>query len=639
MCGICGIIGARDPKIGQEAVETMVRAMTHRGPDDSGIFQEGSVVLGMARLSIQDLSDAGHQPMSTPDGMIWIVYNGELYNVQSERRALEAQGVEFRSNSDTEVVLRLYERYGDDFLLRLRGIFALAIHDMRGGPGKARVLLARDHFGIKPLLFGLSRGRLLFASELKAILASGLLPAEVDPVALRQLLTYGSVYQPRSFVKGVSMLPPAHRLLVEGGKARMERYWRLGLDRRPGLRTAGYEEQRREMYRTLEDTLQKQLISDVPVGAFLSGGIDSCLLVALMSQTMGQRVKTFSVGFGPEFKTIDETDLAQSIAKHLGTEHTRVEVSGAEVAARVEDFSKALDQPSIDGFNSYLVSSAAAREVTVAISGTGADDVFIGYPWFVGLLRQHPRGDEFLSRFGELQGGFHFCFGPKAAARLLDPGLREAGGAGTSYVEDLRPLDELPDGTIIERASALTLRGYTNNQLLRDIDAVSMDRSLEVRVPYLDPEVVDTVLSLPDEAKLARIEDPQDLLSKSYRESGIKRILIDVGLPLLPEGYGHTPKRGFGMPLGPWLQGPLKELCLDALSDRTTSARGLFDPQAIRQLRARFVEGKMPGPRAWLLLMVELWSRHSETLVASSHRDKATARPPLRLQPDGPALS
>ena len=295
MCGICGIWGGGDDRA---AVGAMVAAMQHRGPDDRGVAADGPVTLGMTRLAIIDTSVGGHQPMHTPDGLISVVYNGELYNFREERRLLEQKGCRFRSTSDTEVLLRMYEHYGDDFLLRMRGIFALAVYDRRRGPGRERLLVARDQMGVKPLLYARAGDRLVFASELKALLASGLVRAEVDPVALRLLLTYGSVYQPRTILRGVRMLLPAHRMIVERGRERVERYWSLGVDRHEGLRGRPYEEIVEELAGVLEESVRLQMVSDVPLGAFLSGGIDSSLLVALMArQASGHRVKTFSVGF------------------------------------------------------------------------------------------------------------------------------------------------------------------------------------------------------------------------------------------------------------------------------------------------------------------------------------------------------
>lgn len=648
MCGICGVWGGD----GREAVSAMVGAMHHRGPDDSGTYFDDGVSFGMTRLAIIDTSSGGHQPMQTPDGNITIIYNGELYNFKEERKILEAKGHRFRSVSDTEVLLRMYEHYGDDFLKRMRGIFALAIYDKRQGRGRERLLLARDQMGIKPLLYTRSNGRFLFASEMKTLVASGLVTAEIDENALRQLLTYGSVYQPNTILRGVRMLLPAHRLILEGGQERVERYWSLGIDRQPELRTASYREQVAELQKVLEESVRLQMISDVPLGAFLSGGVDSALLVALMART-GGRIKTFSVGFGKEGAEIDETDDAERTANFIGTDHSRVVVDGEEVRDRIRHIAAALDQPSVDGVNSYFVSLAARRGVTVAISGTGGDELFAGYPWFAhmieedvrlkgqgwkniarsamgpaarlslfdalpdGRLRNRVEQLRYTSDFHTRYVGSYNIFDEDGSYRMLAPGVRAAAKMRNAARNDLAAMDELPKGSTIERVTGICLRGYTTNQLLRDIDAVSMAHSLEVRVPYLDPTVADAALSLPDKAKISGIPDRS--MTLSYRETGTKRILLDIAQPLLPPGFDTKPKRGFGMPFRAWLLGPLREVMEDTFSEQSVARRGLLDPVAVSHLKTDFLSGGCDWPRPWLLMMLELWSR--EVLDRSRETD------------------
>ncbi len=641
MCGICGIWG----EVEGDAVEAMVAAMRHRGPDDYGIHRDGSAALGMSRLAIIDVSAAAHQPMRNPDGTIWIVYNGEVYNFKSEREVLEAKGYSFSSRSDTEVVLRMYEHYGDDFLLRLRGIFALAIYDKRHGPGRERLFLARDHLGIKPLLYARVGGRFIFASEMKALLASGLIAAKIDPIALRLLLTFGSIYQPRTMLQGVNMLLPAHRMIIEQGHERVERYWSLGINRRPDLQKQPYEALIEQVAEVLKESVSLQLVSDVPLGAFLSGGVDSSILVAMMSQAVGCRVKTFSVGFEAEGADIDESKEAQKTAKFLGTDHTHVLVKGTDVRERIQHIASALDQPSVNGVNSYFISLAARQGVTVAISGTGGDEIFAGYPWFINMVlhqkrkqiepyktaartllafvARQPIFDPFLlTRRGESLYRARTCdgfvaryatnyqiFGPLGAARLLSPDLRRSAQAGRSPHHDLIPMDELSEGSAIERVSGLCLRGYTNNQLLRDIDAVAMAHSLEVRVPYLDPGVVDTALSLPDGVKIGEVIKLTRPEQRTYRETGAKRILIDVGRPMLPKDFDMQPKRGFGMPFDTWLRGPLRDTLTETLSERAIRNRGLLSVQEASMIRNSFFEGHLSWAQPWLLMMLELWCR------------------------------
>ncbi|PWT94735.1 MAG: asparagine synthase (glutamine-hydrolyzing) [Blastocatellia bacterium] len=649
MCGICGVWGDNNAS----GVRAMVSALRRRGPDDCGVLTDANVTLGMTRLAIIDTSHSGHQPMVSADGKIAIVYNGELYNFREERSLLEARGYGFKSASDTEVVLSMYEHYGDDFLFRMRGMFAVAIYDKRRGPRHERLLLARDQMGIKPLLYTRVGKSLVFASEIKALLASGLVTPEVDPVSLRLLLTHGSVYQPGTILKHVKMLLPAHRLICEGDREeRIERYWSLGLNRRSDFRTCPYEEQIEEVANALRQSVRLQMVSDVSLGAFLSGGVDSSLLVAMMAREVSDhRVKTFSVGFEAEGSHIDETDDAECTARFIGTDHTRVVVTGNDVRARIKQIAYDLDQPSVDGVNSYFVSMAARQAVTVAISGTGADELFAGYPWFqqmaiaqtqlrsapwrsvaeavlAAITRQRvldplvtkPGGyrlgrlrekADFLSRYYSTNPTFEAAW----TARLIQPDLRSAAQAGRSPHYDLHPLDELADGTVLERVTGVCLRGYTTNQLLRDIDAASMAHSLEVRVPYLDLGVADLVLSLPDTAKMNTTPSSAATVG-SYRDFGTKRILLDIGKRMLPEGFDTKAKRGFGMPFKSWLNGPLREVMMDTLSERKVKARGLLNPEMVSAVKDHFFSGRVEWCQPWLLMMIELWA--SEVLDKSA---------------------
>jgi asparagine synthase (glutamine-hydrolysing) len=650
MCGICGFTGSR-----QDArLASMVGALHHRGPDDSGTWTSDAASLGMARLAVIDVTAAGHQPMAADGDLIHIVYNGEVYNFADERRRLESSGVRFRSSSDTEVVLRLYERYGDDFVSHLRGMFALAILDARRGPGRERLVLVRDQLGIKPLLYAEVGGRLVFASEIKALLASGLVEPRIDPNALRTLLTYGAVLQPRTMIEGVKALLPGHRLIVEHGVSRVERYWSLELDRRSGLRDRPYAEQVDAVAAALEESARLQLVSDVPLGAFLSGGVDSAILVAVMTRALGTRVKTFSVGFAGEAEDIDESGDAERMARHLGTDHTTSIVRGTDVRDRIANIACALDQPSVDGVNSYFVSLAARRDVTVAVSGTGGDELFAGYPWFItmaqataretrepwramarsmvaaaarhraldGLLRRRGGGRIHRLRRASFVGAYaetYQIFGPVGAARLLSPSIADAARAGVAPHRDLAPFDQLPHGSSVERVSALATRGYLTNQLLRDIDAVSMAHSLEVRVPYLDPVVVDTALSLPDSAKLGDV-DRADAYATTYRDSGAKRVLIDVGRRWLPSHFDVQRKRGFAMPFAEWLRGPLQDVLNDTVNRHVATTRGLLDPNAVESVRERFQRHQTGWAEPWLLMMVELWSREVLDKTATNVR-------------------
>lgn len=643
MCGICGIWGSSSP----EQVNKMITAMHHRGPDDRGYYCDDQVTLGMTRLSIIDLSQTAHQPMCNPQKTIWIVYNGEVYNFQSEREYLEKVGYSFVSRSDTEVILHLYEHFGEDFLLRLRGMFALAVYDKRRGPGKEKLLLARDQFGIKPLLYARRGEKLIFASEIKAMLASDWVEPQIDLEGLRLLLTLGSVYQPHTLLQDVKMLPPSHRLVIDGNQERLERYWCLDIDRVKGLRTSAPEDHVEQVALMMQELVKMQMVSDVPIGAFLSGGVDSSMIVGIMARNAGKRIKTFSVGYGEEGSHLDETDDAKRTAEFLGTDHSRVVVDGRMVRDHLERIVIGLDQPSVDGVNSYFVSHAARQAVTVAVSGTGGDEIFAGYPWFIQMALYEKQSSKimlrsiayhalnvFLSRIykkskkvdSQLRlrdtiksGGFlwnygntYHIFGSAGTAKLFSPEISQKVRLGTPLSEDIRACDELPFGKAVERVTALCLRGYTNNQLLRDIDATSMIHSLEVRVPFLDVPLVDLALSLPVSAKLGRIDASANPYLTSYRDSGSKKVLVDAGwkLGLLRPDIYDQPKRGFTMPFDAWLKGPLRDIMEDTLSESVTQARGLFNVGQITKIKQDFIDGNSAWSYPWLLMMIELWQRN-----------------------------
>lgn len=641
MCGISGFWGSPQT----DALRSMVEAMRHRGPDDSGVYYDDRCSIGMARLAIVDLSPSGHQPMSTPDGGLHIVYNGEMYNFIEERERLIQDGVSFSSNADTEVVLRLYERHGRRCLERMRGMFAFAVYDRRQGRGRETLFLARDQLGIKPLLYAEQNGRLLFASELKALYASGLVVQELEPEALRQLLAYGAVIQPRTIQRGVSMLPPGHWLEVDGSGSRIERYWAPSFDRHPELADASLNELTELFETELSEAVRLQMISDAPLGAFLSGGIDSSLLVALMKRHAEGRVKTFSVGFEGEGEDIDESADAAKMAKWLDVDHENVTIGESDALASIEKISWSLDQPSVDGANAWFVSQAARRQVTVSISGTGGDELFAGYPWFWGmdaqerLDRQRPwrarlkrgisraatqsfldpsaahSGSAWLRRIRN--GGsfaarcvqYNLINDETQAARLLSPDLANEARAGAAMGSDLDFMDEATDERPVNRVAAFTLRGYTCNQLLRDIDGASMGHSLEVRVPFLDPRIVDLALSMPDHARMDGKTSVSGFEGLTYDEIGAKRLLIEIGKRHLPPGYERQPKRGFRMPFDNWLNGALRPVLEDCLSEASVSQTGWLNPQEAGRVKDDFFCGRISWTKPWLLMMIELWKR------------------------------
>ena len=599
MCGISGVIS--DTLVGDSCRDILVRmtdAMRHRGPDGSGIHVENHFGLGHTRLAVIDTSAAGAQPM-TREG-VTLVYNGELYNFQEKKDFLEAEGFSFLGHSDAEVLLALYLRHGENCVQHLQGMYAFAVWDSRD----QKLFCARDPLGIKPFLYAETSEGFVFSSELKALLASGLVSSDIDRAALRALLERGSVPQPRSILQSVKWLLPGHTLKLQSGMPPVIHCFN---HLRAGTINLA-EEDWPTMIRLGEDilgnVLRRQLVADVPIGAFLSGGIDSSLLVALMAREHGD-LRTFSVGFegGLETDSEDETDDAEQVARHLGVGYTRVLVHEREVYENLRVIARDLDHPTVDGVNSWFVAKAASQELTVAISGTGGDELFAGYPWF-GAMQEFVRrpwkkrmigryrGDTFSSTFDAQ----HQIFDTLAASSLC-PGTQPPAP---------RP-DPLNHADTFSRVTGMLLSGYTRDQLLADVDTAAMGHGLEVRVPLLDEDLLAFALSLPETAKLA-VGDPL-APPGSYAASGTKRLLLEIGLPLLPNGFASRAKRGFTLPVDGWLRGILMSEMKDILSVETTAKRGFFEPIAVQNVLNAFLAGNIHWSRPWLLMMTELWAQ------------------------------
>lgn len=595
MCGITGIWNIQQSEQDLiRIVQAMTDAQKHRGPDNGHVEKiSDGVVFGHRRLSIIDTSPDGHQPMHRANCVI--TYNGELYNYRSERQRLEAKGIAFKTNSDTEVLLALYEEKGPDFVKDLNGIFAFALYDKE----KQMLICARDHFGIKPFNYIQSKGGLIFASEFKGLLASGLIERSIDMDALALLLKKGSVPQPYTLIKGVKSLLPGHVMVCSKSEVEIKRYYTPS----PAKLSVSSDQEYKEMvHELLFQTVQDQLVSDVPIGAFLSGGVDSGLICAMMKKAGGD-VKTYSVGFEAPQGTAeyDETNEAAMVAEHLGIEHTTFTISEQEAKSALLPIIKGLDQPGIDGLNSYFVSSVAAKSLRAALSGTGGDEGFGGYEWFPRMAAFHEANP--LQRLKRMLRGrdeiahydsFHGVFSKSLAQDLL--------GHGVHYVDTYGPVRETLKNfdTTVSRTSCLVMGSFLQNQLLPDIDKASMAHSLEVRVPFLSQDVVETAMALPDHLKIGQPD--HDAEPGSYVAEGTKKILVDIAADYLPEGYDTRPKRGFALPMNHWLSSIWSEPVKDVLSYETVKRRGLFDPEAVQS-----IINDAPWTQTWLLASIELW--------------------------------
>jgi asparagine synthase (glutamine-hydrolysing) len=623
MCGIFGLVGAADPALG----ERIAQNLQHRGPDDRGVWTsvEGTpVTLVNTRLAIIDLSPLGHMPMTTVKGDVWIAYNGEVFNFADTRAELEKLGHAFRSQSDTEVIANAYEEWGDECVHHFRGMFAFLIWDQR----RQRLFAARDRLGIKPLYWADTPGGLVLGSELKALLASGRIQPEINPEALNCFLAFYSVPSPLTMLAGVQALPPGHSLTWDALNRRVatRQYW--DVPAAAPLR-ANETEIREELRRLLEESIRLRMIADVPIGAFLSGGVDSSAVVGLMTRIAGERLKTFSIGFDEAGRRIDERSYAQIVARQYNSDHTEVVVTGREVADQLDRIILAMDQPTGDGLNTYLVSQATARHVKVALSGLGGDELFAGYPQFkllqqaaaydplwrtlpnpvrafmatgartLSTVTQRPAlggavafaQDDFLGRYGRMR----ILFNDVARAGLLSAPVRAELSAASSPRRQLENwlLDSEPG--IIDRVTRLELKNYMAHTLLRDTDAMSMAHSLEVRVPLIDHKLVEFVTTIPASLKLHNGQ-PKYLLINALRD-------------VLPPEIINRRKQGFEMPVAAWMRGPLRPAIDEALSLSSIERRGLLNSGAVEKHYQGFLQGRGPYMRVWALTVLELWLR------------------------------
>ncbi|MBI3126039.1 MAG: asparagine synthase (glutamine-hydrolyzing) [Candidatus Tectomicrobia bacterium] len=641
MCGIAGIITEKlSPWARREAVERMCAAMVHRGPDDAGVEEFSSACLGMRRLNIIDTSARGRQPMPNEDKSVWVVLNGEIYNFQFLRSELEGRGHVFRSGADTEVILHLYEEMGEGLCRHLRGMFGFAVWD---GPCR-RMLFARDRLGIKPFYYAEVPGGWVFASEVGALTASGLVGTEPDYAALDHYLSFGYVPPPRTALRGVHVLPPGHLARIRNGRFSVEQWWDFP---EAGEGPDPADDTPARLRSVLEESVRLHRISDVPLGAFLSGGIDSTALVGLMARMTERPVRTFSVGFSDAPEGFDERSYAREAAAAFGAEHTEVVMNGAVVREELPRIIRHLDQPSFDGVNTYLV-SRAAREggVTVALSGLGGDEVFGGYdtyqmiPRWASAARMWGRIPLALRRaLGRALGGgvangvsatsararklgrlpwVDSPLGLYALARLtLWPAekaalygedgrspLAEASGADS--VLDLLPALARGGGRPWTMVSRLEMQIYMCWRLLRDTDAMSMAHSLEVRVPLIDHEVVEFVCSLP--------------AGWERRWGHPKRLLTEALSDLLPPRIVSRTKQGFAFPMEKWMKAELREVVEDALSVQSVRRRGFFSPLKVRALYEGFLRGEYEYPVIWQFVVLELWLRDMESRRAEPFR-------------------
>lgn len=601
MCSISGLIHTR-PLIaeGVQVVDVMNRTLRHRGPDDRGVwttaFEGGDVTLGNTRLAIIDTSSAGHQPMLDPETGNCITYNGETYNFKSLSESLRLNP---RSQSDTEVVLHAYREYRLDAFARLRGMFALAIWDNQ----THELILARDRFGIKPLYYYASKNLFLFASELRALLATGLVPRKLSRAGLDSYLASGSVAAPLTIVEGVRQLLPGHYLKVSGTLETT--LTKFAADHTPTSIPQTRDEAVAQLRAELEESIGMHLVSDVPLGVFLSGGMDSSALVALMCKVGNQRPKTFSVVF--EETDLSEENYSRSVAQRFQTDHCEIRLREEQLLGMLPDAIAALDQPTMDAINTFVVSKAVKNAgVTVALSGLGGDELFGGYPSFKRALKFAAMPETSKRVLRAVAGvGKQALNGSVKRDKFWQ--LAGSSGSPREVYEITRALfangsvpvgEDIYNGDVVNRISELELQGYMANTLLRDTDAMSMAHSLEVRVPFVDAKVVDYALALPGEWKL------------DQRGNGVpKPLLADALADLLPRDFLARKKMGFTLPFEKWMQGRMRsEISKVFGDDHLLSAAGLI-ANDVRELWARFLRAPraVGWTRPWSLFVLAQW--------------------------------
>ena len=646
MCGITGwaTLDARvpPPDGARGLLRSMCERMTHRGPDSEGLMVATGVGLGMRRLAIIDLQ-TGEQPALSEDGQVSVILNGEIYNYRELRADLEKRGHRFRSESDTEVLPHLYEEHGDQMVHHLNGMFAFAVWDAR----RRRLFIARDRFGEKPLYWGVFNKTFLFASEPKVLLAHPSVHPSLNLDALRQYLSFDYIPAPHSIYQGIQKLPAAHTLTVEDGRVHVERYWHLSYKK--AARVPTEEEAEDKLRELIEDSVHMRLVSDVPLGVLLSGGVDSSTVAAMAVRSSNEAVKTFSISFAET--SFDESSYARAVAKYLGTDHHEERLSVDLAANLVSEIGSWMDEPLSDPslVPTYLLSRFTRKHVTVALGGDGGDELFAGYEMYPAhkfahiyarlpralrralvepIVRHLPVKTKNLSfdykarRFVtgmdyDEVARHHVWFGsftPEEQEQLLTEKAKAASSSDI-YADARRLLSEECDAdNTIEKMQCLDTQLYLAEDILTKVDRASMAVSLEVRAPFLDPRVAEYAASLPVNYKL-RGRKTKYILKRAVRD-------------MLPPFVTRRGKKGFGVPVAEWLKGRLRPLARDLLSPERLRKAGLFDAAYVQHLQDEHERGRANHRKLlWTLLMFELWHesfietpRRIETSVSSENR-------------------
>lgn len=622
MCGIVGFLGRGD----QETIQKMMHSIEHRGPDDGGFFHDENVWLGHRRLSILDLSPLGHQPMESQSGHTVTVFNGEIYNFRELKKELESKGYSFRGGSDTEIILALYEEEGTECFKKMNGMFALALYDKK----QHRLILARDRMGKKPLYYSIFEDGLCFGSELKSLLQYPQIKKEINLQAFAEYLAFDSVFTPQAIFKNVFKLEPGSFLVFEKGQVSKEKFWDIEFGRENEWTGTEYEEKDilREMDIRLQKAVESRLVADVPLGIFLSGGLDSSTIAYYAQKLSEKKVQTFSIGF--EEQSYDESPFAREVAKFLGTDHHEHILKAKEALGLIPHMADIVDEPVADYsfIPTYLLSKFTRESVTVALGGDGGDELFFGYPTFQAerMVQYMRKNEAFMKQVIESAASLlpssnkHFNLKFKlerlVAGLNTTPGHRHHSWMGTfsagsisqlvhsDIKEEMKKMNPFTQLDVYEQQISnlprwnqlvyLYCRTYLMDQVLVKVDRSSMAASLEVRAPFLDYKFVDFVNSLDSRYKLRGFETKYLL----------KKLMEDK----LPHSIVYRKKQGFAVPLSHWFRHELKDFVLEILSQESIEKGGYFDAIAVKKLVDEHMQGK--GDRRkelWSLIMWQLW--------------------------------
>jgi len=640
MCGICGKISHDSEPINETLITNMCGSFVYRGPNDNGIYTNTGVCkngnqvnigLGHQRLSIIDLSAAGQQPMSNEDGTLWVTFNGEIYNFKEIRTELKKNGHVFRSETDTEVLIHLYEEDGLEAINQLTGMFSFAIWDN----GLKRLWVGRDRIGIKPLVYFWDGNHFIFASEIKTLLADPNIPKEIDFEALYLYLTFNYIPAPYTIFKNIKKLEPGHYLVIENANLRIVKYWDAPRENDPELKNLSFKDQEKlykeNLYELLDQSVQARMIADVPLGAFLSGGIDSSIIVALMSRHADKPVKTFSIGYKDD-KVYDETGYAREVANLYNTEHHEFKITYKDMLEALPNIISSFDEPFADSsaIPTYIVSKETSKHVTVALSGDGGDELFAGYRsylgeyWFAkymmvpGLFREGLLGKiinalpdsrdtkslEYIRRLKKFIKGTKGSFPERVLALkevfpkdVRQKILLEASNDNSLNDPALKWVERLLNCYQGDRLNSILysdLKDSLPGDMLTKVDWMSMKNSLEVRVPFLDHRLVELAFQMPGSLKI--------------KNGKTKYILKETFKDLLPPSIYRRPKAGFEVPISRWLKNELKFLLDQYLAENRIQNQGIFDSKIIKQLVGQHLSGKTDTSwMLWNLIVFQSW--------------------------------